>query len=95
MALMHPYGSLKVHQVPKSHNASINVFKFIRYVYLNMVITLTSSLRFLYIFDRSGLLCAMQNEHECTSCKAIFVRLAQWSQSLYEVASQTNLMAIS
>ena len=30
--LMHPCGSLEVHQTPKSHNALIDVFKFIRYV---------------------------------------------------------------
>ena len=56
---MLPYGSLEVQQIPKNHNALINVFKFIRYVYIKRGITLTSSLRFLYIFDRSGLLCAM------------------------------------
>ena len=28
----HPNGSLEVHQTPKSHNALIDVFKFIRYL---------------------------------------------------------------
>ena len=28
---MHPCGSLEVHQTPRSHNALIDVFKFIRY----------------------------------------------------------------
>ena len=30
--LMHPCGSPEVHQTPKSHNALIDVFKFIRYM---------------------------------------------------------------
>ena len=51
MALMHPCGSLEVQQIPKSHNALINVFKFIRYVLINTGMTFTSSLRFLYIFE--------------------------------------------
>ena len=54
---MHPCGSLEVHQTPKSHNALSGVFKFVRYVQINTGITFTSSLRFLYIFDQSGLLC--------------------------------------
>ena len=34
----------------------IDVFKFIRFIQINMGGTITSSLRFLYIFDQSGLL---------------------------------------
>ena len=56
MVLMHPCGSLEVCQTPKSHNALIDLFKFISYVQINTRIT--SSLRFLYIFNQSGLLCA-------------------------------------
>ena len=32
---MHTCWSLEVHQIPKSHNALIDVFKFFRYVCLN------------------------------------------------------------
>ena len=49
---MHPCGSLAVHQTPNSQNALIDIFKFIRFTR----VTITSSLKFLYIFDRSGLL---------------------------------------
>ena len=52
---------LEVHQTPKSHNALIDVFKFIRYIQINTSGTITSSLRFLYIFDQSGLLCGAGN----------------------------------
>ena len=50
MVLMHPCWSLEVHQIPKSYNALIDVFKFFRYVWINKNMTFTSSLRFLYIF---------------------------------------------
>ena len=53
---MHPCGPLEVYQTLKSHNALIDLFKFISYVQINTRIT--SSLSFLYIFNQSGLLCA-------------------------------------
>ena len=37
---MHPCGSLEVCQIPKSHNALIDLFKFISYVQINTRITI-------------------------------------------------------